>query len=103
MATLIISLIIMHRVFGLKGLLIYELSVLEDFMKTRIDSFLEVFRKSKKPPLGVKPEWIAKEHRLQEIEAAIFRYQCQGEDIPEDWKREAQEIDDFLKNSIHGR
>jgi len=45
--TLIISLITLNRVFGLKNLLIWELSNFEVMMKQRINGFLDVFRRSK--------------------------------------------------------
>jgi len=44
--------------------------------------------KGEKPPTGLRPKFIVDEHRVQEIDEAIKRYEEVGKDIPEEWKEE---------------
>lgn len=38
-----------------------------------------------KPPLGLKPWWLAAEHRVQDVDAAINRYQAVQQHVPLKW------------------
>jgi len=44
-----------------------------------------VFGVYKKPPVGLIPEWLRLEERIQEIEEAIKRYKSEGVEIPFSW------------------
>jgi hypothetical protein len=44
------------------------------------------------PPLGLKPRWLAQEHRLLEVEAVIDRYRAAGLEPKPVWLIEAQEL-----------
>jgi hypothetical protein len=46
-----------------------------------------------KPPLGLRPRFIADEDRLREIEAAITRLKTCGWRVPAEWLTERDEID----------
>lgn len=41
-----------------------------------------------KPPVGLIPEWLRLEERIQEIEEAIKRYEVSGYEIPFKWRVE---------------
>lgn len=43
----------------------------------------------KKPPIGLRPRWIAEEQRLVEIAAAMARFLEADEPIPQEWNEEA--------------
>lgn len=58
---------------------------------------------SNKPPLGVKPRWIADYHRLQEVHAAVGRYLEQREPIPQEWLDEIQELAAKLREHKENR
>jgi|GEM_PF-1552961 len=45
-----------------------------------------------KPPLGVKPRWLADEERAADLAAAIGRYVDAGIPVPAEWTRELQEL-----------
>ena len=49
------------------------------------------------PPIGVKPQWLADEERLGDLEAAIKRYKDSGLPVPLDWVIEVCEIRDRQK------
>lgn len=49
-----------------------------------------------KPPLGLKPRWLAAQHRAVEIQAAIGRYEKAQLDVPEEWRTELKELNDWL-------
>lgn len=60
---------------------------------------VEEFKKSKskelskeRPPIGIKPEWLCKEERLEAIDAAISRHKEVECSIPESWLMERMEI-----------
>jgi hypothetical protein len=44
------------------------------------------------PPIGVKPQWLADEERLGDLQAAIKRYEDSGHPVPPQWRAEAREI-----------
>lgn len=50
-----------------------------------------------KPPLGLMPEWVWKEQRLEEITAAIMRYLIEGVFVPREWYNEQQRLGDWLR------
>lgn len=52
------------------------------------------------PPLGVIPEWLWKENRLAEIEAAIVRYENAGKTYPVGWEIELGRLKDWLANRM---
>jgi len=41
-----------------------------------------------KPPLGLRPKWLADEQRIAEVLAAISRYETAGWDVPQEWRDE---------------
>lgn len=45
-----------------------------------------------RPPLGLRPRFIADEDRLHEVESAIARYQDADKPIPAEWLSEAEEL-----------
>lgn len=45
-----------------------------------------------KPPLGIKPEWMMKMERIEEIEEAIERYKKANWQIPQIWTHELDEL-----------
>jgi hypothetical protein len=46
----------------------------------------------RKPPLGVRPRWLAWEHRRAELRAAIERYEAAGLPVPQSWKEELLDL-----------
>jgi len=50
-----------------------------------------------KPPLSLRPRFIVYEHRLQEIEEAIERYNSANRNIPFEWVEEKHEILEYLE------
>ena len=44
------------------------------------------------PPIGVKPQWLADEERLCDLEAAIKRYEDSGLPVRPEWRKERGEI-----------
>jgi len=48
------------------------------------------------PPVGLRPRWIADEHRLNEVDAALERYRQAGIEPPEEWLDERRDIEDRL-------
>jgi hypothetical protein len=50
-----------------------------------------------RPPLGLRPRFIADEDRLSEVEGAIVRYQDAGKPVPDEWFSEAQWLRHRLK------
>lgn len=53
---------------------------------------------SKKPPLGLMPEWRHKELRLQEIREAVQRYLDKGKAVPINWIAEEYDLQGWFKN-----
>jgi len=49
-----------------------------------------------KPPLGLKPRYIAVEHRLAEINEAVVRYIDANYKIPSEWLEEREELIEYL-------
>lgn len=49
-------------------------------------------RPAKKPPIGLRPRWIAEEERLKEIAAACRRYHKDEVPIPQHWIYEMVEL-----------
>ena len=47
-----------------------------------------------KPPIGLRPEWLAKEMRLNEVKEALWRYFEAGLGIPIEWVQEYNELID---------
>jgi hypothetical protein len=45
-----------------------------------------------KPPLGLRPRFIADEERLREVADAITRYRVAGKPVPVEWLREHDEL-----------
>ena len=45
-----------------------------------------------KPPLGLRPMWLAREHRRREICDAINRYEAAGKAIPHEWREELESL-----------
>lgn len=45
-----------------------------------------------KPPLGLRPRYIADEHRMNEIRCAVRRYMDAGLALPCEWIAEYNEI-----------
>ena len=45
-------------------------------------------RRKEKPPLGLQPEYVWNEQRIQEIKMAIHRYMMAGKSIPNEWIEE---------------
>ena len=69
------------------------------------DEKISEFKASKqqsvsKPPLGVMPEWLHKEKRLEEINAAIERYYKEEKEIPNEWLNERLQLYDYMRE--HG-
>lgn len=54
-----------------------------------------------KPPLGLKPRWLVIQHRAVEVLAAIHRYELAERAVPEEWREELKELNDWL--FAHGR
>ena len=53
----------------------------------------------KKPPLGIKPEWLWTEERLRELIRALHGYSEANRDLPFDWLEELQKrLDEVLKH-----
>lgn len=46
----------------------------------------------KKPPLGLKPEWMHDENRTVEISVAITLYLGEGKEIPTEWVKEYNKL-----------
>ena len=55
------------------------------------------------PPIGVKPQWLADEERLGDLEAAIKRREDRGVPVLLDWVIEVCEIRDRQKERRKGR
>lgn len=53
-----------------------------------------------KPPLGLKPRWIATQDRAQEVVNAMERYWDAGKSIPQEWHDELKELNKWLAD--HG-
>lgn len=47
---------------------------------------------SAKPPLGLKPRYIAEAHRMYEIKDAAMRYMDAGYPLPDEWIAEYNEL-----------
>lgn len=58
----------------------------EDFTKQLQQA--DVSGSAVKPPIGIMPEWIWKEHRQGELMKAISRYMEAGLKVPEQWFQE---------------
>jgi hypothetical protein len=56
-----------------------------------------------KPPLGIIPEWLWKEQRMNELEKAIFRYDFAGKPRQKEWVDEYSEIREWLHNWHNNR
>lgn len=61
-----------------------------------IDEICSVNRAQSKPPIGLSPRKIFLECRLDQINAAISRYNASGKVIPSEWIREKNEIEKQL-------
>ena len=53
-----------------------------------------------KPPLGLRPRWKAEEMRMQEIAAAMLRYNDAGKPVPAPW---TEELANLVCNEGHRR
>jgi len=47
---------------------------------------------TEKPPLGLVPQYLAKEGRLKDVKAAVMRYIKAGLPLPFDWIDEYNEL-----------
>lgn len=47
---------------------------------------------SVKPPLGLRPRYIAKAHRMNEIKDAVVRYMDASLPVPTEWLAEYNEL-----------
>ena len=56
-----------------------------------------------KPPVGLRPWFIMAEHRLAEVQAALYRYSKAGKHAPEYWYREQTELEYRLNNRQPGK
>lgn len=45
-----------------------------------------------KPPIGLRPRWIAEEMRMKEIASAMLRYNEAGKPVPAPWTEELAEL-----------
>lgn len=52
---------------------------------------------SKKPPLGLRPRYIAEEMRIREIEDAVARYKNADKVVPSEWVDELLELRDSVR------
>lgn len=52
---------------------------------------------AEKPPLGLRPRWIAAEQRAQEIIMAIDRYNQAEKAVPQAWRDELAELNAWLE------
>ena len=50
----------------------------------------------KKPPIGLRPRKVVVQARTVEILEAMIRYVAEGREIPEDWRKE---LDDLLDDT----
>lgn len=50
-----------------------------------------------KPPLGLLPDWLWREHRLEEIGEAFVRYGAAGLEPPAEWRLELAEHVHWIK------
>lgn len=57
----------------------------------------DMLRPRQKPPLGIKPRWIAAEHRCAEIADAYQRWLEAGETPPAAWAEELLELTKYLE------
>lgn len=48
--------------------------------------------KDKKPPIGVKPQWLVKEERRTELVKAIRRYMKEAHTVPTEWLEEYNQL-----------
>lgn len=54
---------------------------------------------SVKPPIGIMPEWLWKEKRLQDLQAAIKRYLLESQEpIPLNWIAEEYSLREWIEN-----
>ena len=53
-----------------------------------------------KPPLGLKPRWLAEEERFDEVDEAIKRYVQANKKVPSEWRDEWNEL--YVKMKNHG-
>lgn len=62
--------------------------------KELIDGYVEERNRPKqeKPPLGLVPEKIHKEHRIKDILDACSRYISCGKQIPQEWTNELNDL-----------
>lgn len=51
----------------------------------------------RRPPLGLRPWWIAVEHRLLEVNLAVLRYRMNGRRAPRGWLRERWILSQLLR------
>ena len=60
----------------------------------------KVIDKDQRPPLGLKPRFVADEQRMEEITEAIQRYKDAGYQIPSEWIAEYKEIAKRIKVEV---
>lgn len=51
-----------------------------------------------KPPIGIIPEWLWKEKRMEELEEAIHRYDFDGKPREKEWVDEYSQLREWLHN-----
>lgn len=82
-----------HDFIKVDGDLTYRRKV-SGHLKAADDKFVAL----QKPPLGLRPRALAKEDRLNEVRAAIWRYVNAKLDVPAEWIAEYLELthDEFM-------
>ena len=53
-----------------------------------------------KPPLGLRPKYIADLCRFGEVTEAIFRYTEAGMEIPMEWEKEYLDLKEVVKEQL---
>lgn len=53
-----------------------------------------------KPPIGLIPQKLFLEGRLQDIFKATLRYEQAKKEIPQEWEKEAEEIQNYIENKF---
>lgn len=77
---------------------IYDIQNISDHKSLRLlleKHFPDAFKESDyvpRPPLGIMPEYIWKQRRMEEVHDAIWRYNAQEKTVPQEWKDEYSTI-----------
>lgn len=77
-----------------------EISLLfQDGKKVKLSDVVHDFLKSFRPPIGIIPEWLWKEHRLEEIRKALIRFNehyNSRKEAPKEWLDEKHSLEKWL-------